>query len=249
MKKVIHPKISIITVCFNAENAIETTIKNVLALEYSNLDYIIIDGGSQDGTVGIIKNYSGNIKYWISESDKGIYDAMNKGWQQADINSHILFLGAGDTIMQLPTDADLKDNCIYFGEVTIGDNRIFKSKLDFRLKIGNTMHHQALLIPKKLHPHSPFNTTYKVYADFDFNQRLLKSKVSFIHTDQLKSYAMPGGISEHFKTMEWYYIIKTNFGPLYAILGYMYHRFQMMRKRAPGITRRIAGIDKFITMS
>jgi glycosyltransferase involved in cell wall biosynthesis len=234
MKKVMPPKISIITVCFNAENAIETTIKNVLTLEYSNLDYIIIDGGSQDGTVRIIKNYSGNIKYWISEPDKGIYDAMNKGWQQADINSHILFLGAGDAIIQLPADTDLRTDCIYFGEVTIGDHRVFKSKLDFRLKIGNTMHHQALLIPKKLHPQPPFNIAYKVYADFDFNQRLLKSKASFIHTSQLKSYAMPGGISDDFKTIEWYYIIKNNFGPLYAILGYMYRRFQIIRKGVLG---------------
>ncbi len=226
--------VSIITVVYNAKDALEQTILSVINCARS-IEFIVIDGGSADGTVDVIKNYKDHISYWSSEPDDGIYDAMNKGWNKADINNHILFLGAGDTIIELPADVDLKADCIYFGEVAIGDKRVFKSKFDFRLKIGNTMHHQALLIPKKLHPQSPFNTKYKVYADFDFNQRLLKSKACFIHTKQLRSYVMPGGLSQHFKTMEWYYIIKNNFGPLYAFLGYMYQRFQVMRKRAPGI--------------
>ena len=226
--------VSIITVVYNAKDLLEQTILSIINCPH-NTELIIIDGGSTDGTVDIIKKYQDYITYWSSEPDKGIYDAMNKGWDKANINNHILFLGAGDTIIQLPAYTDLKDNCIYFGEVIIGNQRVFKSKFDFRLKIGNTMHHQALLIPKKLHPQSPFNIKYKVYADFDFNQRLLKSKVCFIKTSQLKSYVMPDGFSQHFKTMEWYYIIKTNFGPLYAILGYMYQRFQRIRKRTPSL--------------
>jgi glycosyltransferase involved in cell wall biosynthesis len=226
--------VSIVTVVYNAKDSFEQTILSVINCGRS-VEFIVIDGGSTDGTVDILKKYQDHITIWSSEPDSGIYDAMNKGWNKADINNHILFLGAGDAVVQLPADEDLKVDCIYFGEVIIGDNRVFKSKFDFRLKIGNTMHHQALLIPKKLHPQSPFNTKYKVYADFDFNQRLLKSKACFIQTSQLKSFVMPDGFSQHFKTMEWFYIIKTNFGPLYAILGYMYHGFQIMRKRTPGI--------------
>jgi len=73
------PLFSIVTVVYNGENTIEETIKSILAQTYKNVEYIIIDGGSTDGTLDIIKKYENEISYWESETDKGIYDAMNKG--------------------------------------------------------------------------------------------------------------------------------------------------------------------------
>jgi glycosyltransferase involved in cell wall biosynthesis len=227
--------ISVIIVVFNDAKHLEDSILSVINQTSSNIDFIIVDGCSTDGSIDIIKKYQDYLTYWSSEPDKGIYDAMNKGWDYANINSHILFLGAGDTIIKMPSDLNLKQDCIYFGDVVLGNTGIFNAKADFRLKIGNTVHHQALLIPKKLHPKPPFDIQYKVYADFDFNQRLLKSKFNFIKTDQLKSYVMPGGFSQHYKTIEWYYIIKNNFGLFYALLGYIYYMFQMIRKKTPSI--------------
>jgi glycosyltransferase involved in cell wall biosynthesis len=227
-------KLTIITVSLNSANVIESTIKSVCKMSDYDIDYIIIDGGSTDGTIDIIRKYQDKLTFWTSEPDKGIYDAMNKGWEQAKINTHVLFLGSGDTIIQLPV-VDLKSDTIYFGNVILGDDTIFEGKADFRLKIGNTVHHQALLVPKKLHPQQPFDIQYKVYADFDFNQRLLKSKCNFIKNDQLKSYVAPGGFSQHYKTIEWYYIIKHNYGLFYALLGFIYYRFQLIRKKTPSI--------------
>jgi glycosyltransferase involved in cell wall biosynthesis len=227
--------ISIVIVVYNGEGHLEKTILSVLDQKNKNVEFIIIDGGSTDGTVDIIKKYEKHIAFWISEPDKGIYDAMNKGWDYADINNHILFLGAGDTILQLPSNSDLKSDCIYYGDVILGNGGIFEGKADFRLKIGNTIHHQALLIPKKLHPQPPFNIQYKVYADFDFNQRLLKNNACFKKTNELKSNILPDGFSQHHKTLEWYYIIKNNFGLSYAYLGYLYHVLQVARKKTPGI--------------
>ena len=73
------PLISIITVVLNSVETIEKTIKSIIGQSFTNYEYIIIDGGSNDGTIDIIRKYSSYISYWISEPDKGIYDAMNKG--------------------------------------------------------------------------------------------------------------------------------------------------------------------------
>ena len=79
-------KISVIIVVFNGFKTLEAAIQSVLKQKNASFELIIIDGGSDDGTVDVIEKYKDSVAYYISEKDKGIYDAMNKGWQQADIN-------------------------------------------------------------------------------------------------------------------------------------------------------------------
>ncbi|MDP9076355.1 MAG: glycosyltransferase [Bacteroidota bacterium] len=235
------PGISVIIVVFNAVKHLESSILSVVNQTSSKIELIIIDGDSTDGSVDIIRKYQDKISYWISEPDKGIYDAMNNGWNHANYDNHILFLGAGDTIIELPSKSELKDDTVYFGDVILGkDSNTFVSKVDFRLKIGNTIHHQALLVPKKLQLKDPFNIKYKVYADFDFNQRLFKRKVRYIKCSKLKAYVLPDGFSQHYKTTEWYTIIKSNFGIAYAWLGYLYNQYQISRRKMPKIKSILA---------
>ena len=93
MKK--FPKITIVTISYNIVTYIEKTILSVVNQTYPNIEYIVIDGGSTDGTLDVIKKYSDKITYWVSESDKGIYDAMNKGIDAAT-GDWINFMNAGD---------------------------------------------------------------------------------------------------------------------------------------------------------
>jgi len=90
------PKVTVVTVTYNAEQYLEQTIKSVIEQDYSNIEYIIIDGGSTDRTLEIIKKYEKYLAYWVSEPDDGIFYAMNKGIEVAT-GDWINFLNAGDT--------------------------------------------------------------------------------------------------------------------------------------------------------
>jgi glycosyltransferase involved in cell wall biosynthesis len=224
-----NPLISIITVVFNAELTIEATIQSVLNQSYDNIQYIIIDGGSTDGTVDIIKKYQHHIKYWISETDRGIYDAMNKGWAVAHENSYILFLGAGDRIERLPNLSKYAGCVSIFGNVSLENNRIYHSTADLRIRLGNTIHHQALLLHKSIHLSPPFDLNYKAYADYDFNARLYNQGVKFIFDKSFRSYALPGGLTEKFHTEESCLIIKRNFGVFWELMAMIYYGYQNIR--------------------
>lgn len=218
-------KISVVTVVKNGASHLEETILSVIEKKLTaEIDYIVIDGGSTDGTTDIIEKYADKISYWVSEQDKGIYDAMNKGWAVAADDSYILFLGAGDRIISLPdTMRCFHQNDVVYGSVQMGGKTFFKARADFHLKLYNSLHHQALLVNKTLHSAPPFNCRYRLYADFDFNQRLKKNGAKFVYSPDLVGYARPGGVSDRQCFSESLGIVSVNFGFLWAslaLLGY-----------------------------
>ncbi|TDT46341.1 glycosyltransferase involved in cell wall biosynthesis [Maribacter spongiicola] len=221
-------KITIIIAVFNGEEYIENTIKSVLN-QKKKIDLIIIDGASQDKTVEIISKYKSKLHRFISEKDEGIYDAFNKGWNLADSNSFILYLGVGDQLKELPSDDKFTKADIIYGRVILNENTIFNSKIGFRLKLGNTLHHQALLVKKSLHPISPFDEQFNLYADFDFNQRLYKQNFTFIYDDVFLSYALPGGVSAVFDEQQSLKIVKKNYGVLLSVFAVIYYRLQNLK--------------------
>lgn len=214
-------RISVVTVVKNGACHLEETILNVIEKKTAaEIDYLVIDGGSTDSTSDIIKKYADHISYWVSEPDDGIYDAMNKGWAAAADNSFILFLGAGDRIISLPDPmCCYHQNDVVYGSVRMGKKTIFEPRADFHLKLYNSLHHQALLVNKALHPVPPFNCRYRVYADFDFNQRLKKSGANFVFSPDFIGYASPGGVSDRHCFAESLLVVYANFGFLWAALA------------------------------
>lgn len=194
--------LTIITVVFNADKSIENTILSVIEqkkrYKNRNIEYIIIDGKSTDNTIDIIKKYNQYIDFWISEPDKGIYDAMNKGIDIAK-GEYIFFLGADDILLNLPlnilTKAKEKNINAVIGNVLLSNDKIFYSDFSWKLLYMNTIHHQGLFLQSKILKRYHFNTKYKVYADHDLNQKLYKKHITFMKVDVLISKFSIEGIS------------------------------------------------------
>lgn len=170
------PLITVITVVFNAEKVLEKTILSVINQTNDDIEYIIIDGGSTDGTLDIIKKYKDHIDYLVSEKDRGIYDAMNKGIMLSQ-GEWINFLNAGDyyfdnnVLNNLPIHTSAK---LIFGNIRYESGKVFKSTFNWKIYLKNTLHHQGTFYSmdlfKKL---GLFNTNYKILADYDFNLKVL----------------------------------------------------------------------------
>lgn len=167
------PKVSIITVCRNAAELIEATMLSVLNQKYGNIEYIIIDGASTDGTQDIVNKYFDRIAYFISEPDKGIYDAMNKGLSHAT-GEWVNFMNAGDTFADDMVLADMFDGNVYGDEVkVIGGNtknvfadreEIHHAELAEVIPQRLPFSHQASFVRKEV---CRFDTKYRIAADYN----------------------------------------------------------------------------------
>ncbi len=171
-------KLSVITINRNNANGLDKTIQSVINQSYEDFEYIVIDGNSTDHSINIIKKYNSNINYWVSETDKGIYNAMNKGIAKANGN-YVLFLNSGDylvnndvlkSVFEKQQTAD-----IIYGNMQIdwGNGKItsgkMPDKITFKQMYIDTLWHPVSFIKKTLFDkYGLYNETYKVVADYDF---------------------------------------------------------------------------------
>lgn len=178
------PLVSVITVVFNGENYIEQTIQSVINQSYSNIEYIIIDGASTDETVSIIRKYDNQISYWISEPDNGIYSAMNKALSIAT-GDWIFFLGSddilfdGEVINRFFHSQKYLDVDIIFGDVLYMNNYYFKSQLNYKILLRNTLHHQSCFYSKYLFNDFRYQDKYKICGDYELNLKVYTQKCSY----------------------------------------------------------------------
>ena len=190
--------ISVITVVLNGEDTIERTIKSVLSQNYPDIEYIVIDGGSTDGTVEIIKKYADKISYWISEDDDGLYFAMNKGLRRAKGN-YVYFLNSGDCflngavrrVFSLP-EIDKTDVicCNVVNKNGIEWPKPFES-FYWRMAAG----HQMVFVKRNIH--GEFDTNYKFAADYKLIYGLYKEGRVFSYVPVEITFCQPGGLSDN----------------------------------------------------
>lgn len=175
------PLISVISVVYNCCSTLESTIKSIMIQKYTSFEFIIIDGASTDGTQEIIKKYQDRISFWLSESDNGIYDAMNKGIKNAK-GKYLFFLGGDD---QFFDDSVLKNAAtylvnpanIYYGNAHfIKKNVLYDGKFNSIKIVTRNICHQSIFYPREIFTHFFYNERYRVYADYDLNLRLFNNK-------------------------------------------------------------------------
>ena len=228
------PKISIITISYNSEKTIERAIKSIINQEYENLEYIVIDGGSKDHTVGIIEKYGYAISKWVSERDDGISDAFNKG----------IKLATGDIVGIINSDDGLEPNALntlaeYYDEtIDVYRGNIFFWNEDTGNKIreipsmtfnysglGLRFCHQGTFVSKRAYEcYGMFNKEYKYNMDFDLLLRFQNKGAKFKYINADMAYFTMGGItfSKFSKSQmkEWETIIRNNGASLLDVYLY-----------------------------
>lgn len=172
------PKLSIITINRNNKEGLRKTIVSVLNQSFLDLEYIIIDGGSNDGSVELINEYADKITYWVSEPDKGIYNAMNKGILQAK-GEYLQFLNSGDWLVDETTlskvfniqrEADIVYghlNCLYESE-TIVHKALNENQLSLAYFYDDTLAHPSSFIARRLFNDCLYDESYHIAADKKF---------------------------------------------------------------------------------
>jgi glycosyltransferase involved in cell wall biosynthesis len=168
------PLISVIIVVLNRITTLENSIKSVVNQQYNNVELIIIDGGSSDGSLDIIRSYDHYIDYWTSEPDSGVYHAMNKGAGLA-CGEWLYFLGSDDILLDClhkVAHCLIDNKTVYYGDVYLPtSHRLADGKFDYYKLMTKNIPHQATFYPRGVFKNYLYNTTYFSSADYDLNLR------------------------------------------------------------------------------
>lgn len=236
------PTFSIITITYNAEKYIEKTIESIISQTDTDFEYILVDGNSKDSTMRLVKKYESNFSKIISEPDKGLYDAMNKGLKVAT-GKYVWFVNAGDLIAQNDTIEKLKqylksDSDVIYGETNFIDEsgRILgirsqltphhlPQNLDWKqMKYGMLVCHQSFIARREICPEYDISN---LSADLDWEISVLKNAKQVVFYPEIISYYLIGGISNQQLKKS----LKDRFKVLEKHFGFfpnLYHHVQIM---------------------
>jgi glycosyltransferase involved in cell wall biosynthesis len=199
--------ISIITINFNNRDGLKKTIESVVTQSCADVEYIVVDGGSTDGSKEVIESFADKISWWVSEKDNGIYDAMNKGIMKSG-GHYLLFLNSGDTLCERVTLEKvipfLGETDIVYGDMKISENGKISEgymprKLTLEHMIRDTLWHPVSFIKKELFSKfGLYETKYKICGDYDFFLKtVIAHKVTTKHINQFISVFDLHGLSSN----------------------------------------------------
>lgn len=229
-----QPLVSIVTIVYNGEQYLEQTILSVLNQDYDNVEYIIIDGGSTDNTLNIIRQYEDCIDYWVSEKDKGISDAFNKGIR-CSLGDLIGLINADDyyedhaisaVVQRYLTQGNLS-HAIYYGnthKITIDGKKEIKKSNQLSWCLSVPFSHCSSFLSRSYYKHyGLFSTDYKIAMDVELLMRGLK-QAQYIKIDQFIATQRDGGVSDSFRLdgyKEYHRVAKRYFGFFHSYLAYL----------------------------
>jgi len=244
------PILSVITIVYNNARDIERTMLSVLGQTYQGIEYIVVDGLSNDGTLDLIKKYETRIAKFTSEKDEGIYDAMNKGLALAT-GDYVIFMNSGDEFFDVDTVSAVFDSAddadIYYGETemindagqSLGQRR-HKAPKQFTWRgfnLGMSISHQAIYIKRSLI--EPYDRQYQLSADIDWIIRAAKKAKKIVNVNRYVAKYLVGGMSktkhrqslvERFDIMKRHYgLVPTVFN--HAIIAFNLGWYWVMNRR------------------
>ena len=225
------PLLTILIVVFNDCDELQKIVASILPFHCAELEIVVIDGFSKDGTAQLLENFGDAVDYWLSEPDKGIYDAMNKGVRAAK-STYLLHLNAGDRLLEIPWEnlrqcaAEKID--VVCCRVLLDSTVVFTSYTGLRSKLDNTWHHQGTFYRQEAH--LGYDTQYPMGADCDHNQRLLKAGCSRRELPVIVADHDLKGVSANTKGHdEIFRIVRSNFGRFYLLLAKLRFAFIDLR--------------------
>lgn len=202
-------KVTVVTAVLNDAGHIEQTILSVISQTDIEIEYIIVDGGSKDGTLELIGKYKDKISLLISEPDRGVYDAMNKGIKYST-GDFVYFINSGDILLNPSILSKIKleelkeRNAIIYGNVVVAYGNIealekprpfFNSKMKFK---GIGICHQSMFFPGELIRNEKYDLSYNIAADYDLAYRLWRKGTEFLYKDiTIAKYDWGKGISSN----------------------------------------------------
>ncbi|MES2274560.1 MAG: glycosyltransferase family 2 protein [Bacteroidota bacterium] len=237
----LHPVLSVITIVYNNARDIERTILSVTNQSYPHIEYIVVDGLSNDGTLDVIAKYKARVSKLISERDEGIYDAMNKGLAAAT-GYYVIFMNSGDEFYDNATVAKVfataPDADIYYGETEMIDEQLqslgrrrHKAPDNFTWRsfnYGMSISHQAIYIRRALA--EPYDRRYQLSADIDWIIRAAKKAKNIVKVDGYVAKYLVGGMSKkrHRQSLnERFDIMKRHYGLAPTLFNHLIIAFNL----------------------
>lgn len=185
-------KLSIITVNLNNAVGLEKTAESIVSQTFTDFEWIVIDGGSTDGSVDVIRKYEDHIAYWVSEKDSGIYNAMNKGVKIAK-GEYVQFLNSGDWLAESRVldeiftknrhDEILYGDVLYVNGKKVCEKKSYPKDITISWLLTDTICHQSIFIPKILQERFPYNENLRFSSDYEFLLKALLKSAKFKHVD------------------------------------------------------------------